>query len=249
MTTSDREVDTNVLVLDPVITSITDSSRWQHLAITIDWDVKLFSLYHEGNLVDQLTIPDYFLQINSGGTKLSYRGGAPAKVGDIGFNVDDIIVAHEAFTAQQIQTLAQQEYPALTPQPLVGETLDTTALNTLSWQLHNNMLLQFKSFDVYLSQDPELVKSSAPETLIADAIVTTDTLVTVSDVGSYYWRVDLRLQDDSVITGDLWSFNNSGATMGVSSMVMMLFSDYNIEADNTIGELGEFDMEGDMIIE
>jgi len=52
-----------------------------------------------------------------------------------------------------------------------------------------------------------------------------------------------------VITGDLWSFNNSGATMGVSSMVMMLFSDYNIEADNTIGELGEFDMEGDMIIE
>ena len=204
------------------VPALADDSQWQHIAMTVNWDNREFTGYINGEKVVSKPIPENFTYVSTSGTGETYGRGSYAKIGQTdqtygstsNNGVDEVIVAHQALSEAQIEALYRHQLPAIAPMPSNGSENDLYTLSQLSWDHHKALALSVKNYDVYLASDESLVATGNNSALIASGINSTQTTIEQSLTEPvYYWRVDIRLQDDSVIEGNVWSIRGQTPLM------------------------------------
>ncbi|WP_194842659.1 LamG-like jellyroll fold domain-containing protein [Endozoicomonas sp. OPT23] len=219
MLTRSENLTLNSTVLEPDQKLTLNDGNWHHIAMTIDWQNKMFTGYVDGESYLSAPIPENFSTVSTSGTSRTYRRGNFAQAGlepiDYGTNenegVDQIIVSHKAMTAEQIRKLFQHRYPAIGPVPFNGQSVSFAAVDQLEWHIsgvaaNNN---NARRFHVYLDTDSSKVAARDKQSRVTTLEELQPIMVSLSDTEqAYYWAVDIELKDDSVINGDVWSFIN-----------------------------------------
>ncbi|WP_298442038.1 hypothetical protein [uncultured Ferrimonas sp.] len=211
--------DKNATTRAPLLTAtadvptLADSDRWHHVAMTVDWAQRTLNGYVDGVLATSVEIPAHFSYVSTSGTGQTYGRGSYAKAGQTdsaytttGNNgIDEIIVAHEAFSAEQIAALYQQRLPALSPFPGNGQVQSLDAVN-LSWSNHSSLQAQILGYRLYLSSDAGAVERGDSSALHSALLPSNSvSLGALAYSASYYWRVDTLLDDGSEVQGNVWS--------------------------------------------
>ena len=123
--------------------------------------------------------------------------------------MDDIRVYDEPLDAATIESLqAVNPYVAHDPVPADRTRVSTEQAQTLTWTAgsHPDGL----DFDVYLGQDYDRVSRATVDDqevyLGRTADVNWPLGLSLEPSSPYYWRIDQRLRDDTLIHGDIWRF-------------------------------------------
>jgi len=210
-----KRAKNSILRLDlPGFTQLLDSSRWTHIAMTIDWQNRAMIIYVDGAQAGAIEIPSNFKLVSSSGVGNEYTYGAYAVFGqsDVaryynehthGNNgIDDILIAHKALSAAEILDVYQSKFPAFAPIPVNGQSVDIASINSLNWDSH--IALNVASYNVSLASD------SSFSTLISSGSVTSESFdissLSLDPSKPYYWRVDIVLDGGETIEGEVWSF-------------------------------------------
>jgi len=241
----------------PGRSELLDSSSWVHIAMTLDWTNRSVKVYIDGELasgyvkkgagpgyinevpVNEMTILDHFSLVSTSGTGHTYGRGAYAAFGqaNAAYNtqgnngVDDVVVAHKALTAAEIENIYLQKLPAYSPQPTNGESVDIAATSMLSWNMHPNLNLQFSTYRVYLSDNASAVENREESAWLGS---TSNNFYDISAESlsantAYYWAVDIELQNlAGTIEGEVWSFwEEQQELMAFSAFVLRTPAEYH----------------------
>jgi hypothetical protein len=200
------------------VPALLDPTQWIQAALVIDWDNRKFSGYLNGQLLGSTDIPEHYSYVSTSGTGQTYGRGSYAKVGQNdnyyrskeNNGVDEIVVSHTALTDEQIWAIFNKELPAISPSPVNGGTVTPANLTSLSWSVHHSLNNKISGYDVYLSEDEDLVINSDETVRIASSLSeSTFDISSMSLTGfAYYWKVTINLEDGSQIEGDTWSIRN-----------------------------------------
>jgi len=227
--------------------------------MTIDWEQRKLSGYFNGELIGQTDIPSYFSLVSTSGTNRRYGRGGFAVFGETPLTdedsalttksnngIDDIIIAHSVLDLQAVQAAYAREIAAYSPVPSNGGSFDFDTLYTLNWKSHTNLNLQLKEYRVRLSTDETLANP------VIDVITTSNayTLPSLTEA-VYYWSVDIVLNDNTVITGEVWSvvdtveeqlvlLSSANKSAFASTSQVQLYDEdlYNFEGDMDTFESG-----------
>jgi len=149
------------------------------------------------------------------GATVPTGGTAPLTIGQTGESnfflgmIDDVRLYDRALTAEQVQGLFNGIAPAWlkAENPSPPDGAEGVAVPLLTWTPGENA----QWHDVYLSTTPD----PGPEDLMTrnQKMVTMYYHVDGLTPGvTYYWRIDEVQLDDSIITGDVWSFTAATLT-------------------------------------
>lgn len=138
-----------------------------------------------------------------------YIGGRAWPHSDAGFQgaLDDLRIYNRALSEVDMQSLIQDDpLKASQPHPRDRSVVDVTQALPLSWAVG----LGFRHHELYFGEDRDRVLSAEPNSIgIYQGQVHSIQFSPSEPLGldrTYYWRVDERQPDGSVVKGDLWRF-------------------------------------------
>jgi hypothetical protein len=190
-------------------------SGWHHVALTIDPEKNIHSLYLDGELVAQNTSARH-TPSTLGETNQNWLGRSQyAADGYFDGCLDDFRIYDRVLTPKQIENLFNGITPvftkAINPVPEDGSYHLNTWAN-LSWKPGDFAV----THDIYIGDDFDAVNEGAEGTFYSNQ---TDTFIVAGFPGfaipdglvpgtTYYWRVDEINEDEpnSPWKGDVWSF-------------------------------------------
>jgi hypothetical protein len=209
--------------------TIIPTNDWNHLAVTINADSEVFTLYFNGLQVGQLTDAN-LAPSDLGVTTKNWLGRSEDVTQQRPYRgyLDDFRIYNKVLTADEIgQLLIRLTANVISPRHRAENTTDTP---TLKWEAGDRAA----QHDVYLGTDLTAVTEATTttagiyrgrQTLTNTTYIPAENPLTWGQ--TYYWRIDEIDADSTVHIGNVWSFTTA------DFVVVDTFETYD-DADNRI---------------